>query len=209
MPEVYYQRRRVAAAVVLLIAVGLILWLMVSLGGSKKDNPESTAASSPQTTSSAAASESEKPTSSSAAPSSEPALASGEKKKSCELSDLVIKASSRPDIGPEDKAILYFEVSNPTAADCEVDLSTDIMKFEIFTLKNYERVWSDVDCNRPMLEGKHVFPAEKNEILEAEWSKTSSAPGKCQNREPAAPGAYSLFASIGSNVSPEATFNLK
>ena len=80
-----------------------------------------------------------------------------EPKNSCELSDLRIVASSdRPSYGDGDQPTFYMTVENPTAADCELNLDDEELRFEVYNLENNERVWADTDCYPSGLTGEET-----------------------------------------------------
>lgn len=218
--EVIYRRRRIAALVILLVVIALAIWAVVSMGGesseeTETDNaaasliletsavetttPEDAAGSSVDaaggTTESTATTEATEPTE---AP-----------KNSCELSDLIITAASnKPTFDPGEEPELYMTVENPTAADCDIDLNDNILRFEVYNLANNARIWSDVDCNPAVETGTRIFPAGEQRYFQAIWSRTTSAPEQCTNRQPVPAGSYFLHTVIGENPSQPLTFNL-
>lgn len=230
--EVIYKRRRMAALLALLVVIALIIWAVVALRGGSSDNedPEQTNAAvtssvessstkptakpstekeSTEQTSTAkdgAAKESEKTTEPSA---SESTSAKEDAKKTCELQDLVVSASTnQPTYADNAQPELFMTVKNPTAADCEIDLEKDVLRFEVYSLSTNARIWADVDCNPAVENGTSVFPAGEERYFQATWSRTNSAPDKCDDRAPVPAGAYFLHTVIGSNPSPAVTFNL-
>ncbi|AZA10682.1 hypothetical protein [Corynebacterium gerontici] len=211
LPEKYYQRRRAAAAIVLVIVVLLLIWLMSSLGG--KNDPTPAAHTSTSTSSSSvknSSSEESSSEASSAEPSSEePSAQVAPAKDTCGVEDLQIVAkTNRPDYPAGEQPVFYLTVTNPTAVDCDVDLDQEPLRFEVYDLGTNQRVWSDIDCNRPVAQGRQVFQAGQQRSFEAAWSRTESAPDECTDRPQVAPGSYYLHTVIGPNPSQPVTFNL-
>lgn len=225
-------RRRVAAAVIVLVVVFALIWAAVAFGGGSEEEQStstSTAApaasavesaaetetSAPESTDSAEASEaeeSEKPSEEgheSEDPSAAPTTVAAAGKRTCELNDLQITAStSQANYRQGDKPTFYMTVQNPTAADCEIDLDRETLRFEVYSMADNSRVWSDVDCNPSEGSGKRSFPKKEERHFEAVWSRTSSAPQQCEARTPVEPGSYYLHAVIGKHASPAQPFNL-
>ena len=221
LPKEVYVRRRVAAAVALLLVVLLLWWLISSLTGS--DDAENAAATEQAVTSTTPdmtspneppnAKESESETTSakeSATSTSESASAEASAKNSCELGDLDVTAKPGATTFADGKQPNFFaEISNPTKKECVIDAGDSPLKFEVFTLGGYERVWADLDCNSSDVSGDITIPAGEKVNYELKaWSRTTSAPDQCDNRQPVDAGAYLLYAHLGDNVSEPATFNL-
>ena len=176
LPREIYQRRRIAAFVVILVVVVGLLIAFTAFGGNNEDEtaaPESAPISAPENPEDEGASSegseeiesdepaasdeaeanredsnegSEEPKASEEAQSSntDPALAD---KDSCELSDLVIRASSDDTTYPNGVQPTFgMTVVNPTGADCEIDLDEDTLRFEVYRLTDNKRMWSDTDC---------------------------------------------------------------
>lgn len=226
--EVIYRRRRIAALVILLVVIALAIWGLTSLGGESPEEtdtdtaaatttldnsvdiaPETTtettgtaASSSPEDAAGSSVSAAEGTTEESPEPTGAP-------KESCELSDLIITAgSNKPNFAPGEEPQLYMTVENPTAADCEVDLDDEVLRFEVYNLATNARVWADVDCNPAVETGTRVFPAGEERYFQTIWSRTTSAPERYSNRQPVPAGAYFLHTVIGDNPSQALTFNL-
>ena len=227
--EVIYRRRRIAALVILLVVIALAIWGLTSLGGESSEETDTAAVTTtldnsvsitPETTQAPETTDSTEATSSpeDAAGSSVSAAEgttedapepTGALKDSCDLSDLVITAgSNKPNFAPGEQPQLYMTVENPTAADCEVDLDDEVLRFEVYNLATNARVWADVDCNPAVETGTRVFPAGEQRYFQAIWSRTTSAPGQCSDRQPVPAGAYFLHTVIGDNPSQALTFNL-
>lgn len=224
-------RRRIAAVVVIVLVILLIWWIVSALSGG--DNNAATTANtasqsstvsssakpseSKKTDASASSSESESPSGSESATDtakpSDPNAAGAEGaegKDTCTVADLQVTATPGEPTFPAGQLPKFFAtIKNPTKADCVVDFNTNQLKFEVFTMNNYERVWADTDCNAPEVTGDVTIPAGRSVNYELEaWSRTTSAPGKCDNRQPVSPGNYLLYAHVGDNTSQPATFNL-
>lgn len=219
LPEEIYVRRRVAAAVVILILVGLLVWGLVAFAGRGGDDTETTTAAQTTTAETSAVTSAVTSASrtkeTSAAETSEPeeteteSAEPEEPKNSCELSDLRIVASSdRPSYGDGDQPTFYMTVENPTAADCELNLDDEELRFEVYNLENNERVWADTDCYPSVLTGEETFEAGDERRFQAVWSRLGSQPGQCNNRQDVGTGAFFLHAVIGDKASDAHTFNL-
>lgn len=216
-PEVIYVRRRVAALFLLLVVIAVLIFAMVKFAGKKDDSTDvaattttTTSVEATETTSTSESTEesaSESTTESTSESTEESAEAP--KKQSCELHDLRITATSdQPNYAANVEPKFYMTVKNPTDADCEIDLDRDILRFEVYDLATNQRVWADVDCNASEGTGTRVFPAGEERHFEAKWSRTTSAPEMCQQRQPVPAGSYFLHAVIGDNPSDAHTFNL-
>lgn len=233
LPREVYMRRRIAAVVVIVLVILLIWWIVSALSGG--DNNAATTANtasqsstvsssakpseSKKTDASASSSESESPSGSESAtdtakpsdPNAAGAPSAGaEGKDTCTVADLQVTATPGEPTFPAGQLPKFFAtIKNPTKADCVVDFNTNQLKFEVFTMNNYERVWADTDCNAPEVTGDVTIPAGRSVNYELEaWSRTTSAPGQCDNRQPVSPGNYLLYAHVGDNTSQPATFNL-
>lgn len=139
-----------------------------------------------------------------------PGQGTDEPKATCDLSDLIVTATSdqaayAPDVQPR----FYMTVKNPTAADCMIDLGKDVLRFEVYDLATNRRVWSDVDCNPAVDVTERRFPAGEERYYEAIWSRTNSAPGSCGDRVQVPVGSYYLHTLVGGNHSDAHPFNLR
>ena len=138
-------------------------------------------------------------------------------KETCDLSDLKIEASTDHFSYEEGQLPnLYMKVANPPQADCIIDLTDHGIRFEIYTMDTNQLLWSDVDCNDPAETGKQTFKANSERYFKVQWSRTSSAPNACIDREPAPAGDYYMHAAIGKLHTEEGvvhsdafTFNLQ
>lgn len=215
--QVYYQRRRAAAVIALVLVALLIVWLLSALGGNNEDN---TAQVAETTTTQPTAVETTAPTSEEApapAPESEEAATSEEvaseaaaPKDSCTLADLIINArTDQPNYGNGVLPTFYMTIENPTAADCVIDFTEATPRFEVYNLANNQRLWSDVDCNDSVGSGEQTIPPGEERFYQATWSRTTSAPDRCDDRQRVEPGSFYLHTVIGDNASQPATFNLR
>lgn len=221
LPEEIYKRRRVAALIIVLVLAVVLIWAAVAAFGGSSDEPADTAAPAPtpeQTSSSAApetaAEASAEGASESKAAESEPssaATASSEAaKKTCDLADIQVRTSMLNYSVPEGELPKFFmTVTNPTAADCKIDLDKNLLRFEVYKMADNQRVWSDTDCYASVQTGSQTFPAGKDVKFEAEWSRQASKPGECTDRPAAEPGAYFAHTVIGDNSSPPQDFTLR
>ena len=228
LPEEIYKRRRVAALIIVLVLVVVLIWAAVAAFGGSSEEPADTAAPAPtsavEETSSSAAPESsaavsETETSAEGAseskaaesePSSVAPASSEAAKETCDLADLQVRTSMLNYSVPEGELPKFFmTVTNPTAADCKIDLDKNLLRFEVYKMADNERVWSDTDCYASVQTGSQTFPAGKDVKFEAEWSRQASKPGECTNRPAAEPGAYFAHTVIGDNSSPPQDFTLR
>lgn len=226
--EVIYKRRRLAALVVLLVVVALIIWGVVAMRGGSSEETENAAATSTleatsmvETRDAAGSSvdstddpdapeESGEPSESEEPRESDTPTEDPDAKDSCELSDLMVTASSnKPNYTSGEQPQLYMTIANPTAEDCEIDLDESVLRFEVYNLATNARIWSDVDCNPAVETGTRVFPAGEERFFQAIWSRTNSAPEQCSNRQLVPEGSYFLHTVIGENPSQAHTFNLR
>lgn len=237
-PEIYMRRRVAALVVVLLLVVGLIsAWAAFGRGGGENVSTtaatDSSAATPRPTEQAPSADPSNEPASlaspaeseqSSAQPSAEestapepsesrtaePAASASEKKDSCELKDLKIRATTdRPNYNAGVQPVFYMSVENPTGADCEIDLDAQQLRFEVYDLATNLRIWADTDCYPSVQAGRETFKAGETRHFEATWSRLGSAPKQCEGRPQTPAGSYYLHAVIGDNASPATTFNLR
>lgn len=230
LPQEIYMRRRAAALIAILVVVAV---LIAAWFGMRKDPETTPTAAGSSTDASAlseppvaattapaeetAAAESAKP-SEAASASTEPSQSASaeaskdakpDEKKDCQLADLVVSATpDKANYAVGELPKFFMEVKNPTAGDCEIDLSKDVLRFEVYKLGDYTKVWTDVDCFPPVETGKQKFKAGESRVFEATWSRLGSAPDKCEQRPQADNGAYLLHAVIGNNNSEAQTFNL-
>jgi len=228
LPEDIYKRRRVAALIIVLVLAVVLIWAAVAAFGGSSEEPADTAAPAPSSadeeTSSSAAPESSETVSEtktsaegaseSKAAESEPSSAapasSEAAKKTCDLADLDVRTSMLNYSVPEGELPKFFmTVTNPTAADCKIDLDKNLLRFEVYKMADNERVWSDTDCYASVQTGSQTFPAGKDVKFEAEWSRQASKPGECTDRPAAEPGAYFAHTVIGDNSSPPQDFTLR
>ena len=228
LPEEIYKRRRVAALIIVLVLAVVLIWAAVAAFGGSSDESADTAAPAPtpEQTSSSAAPETSEAASETAAeasaegaseskaaesePSSAAPASSEAAKKTCDLADLQVRTSMLNYSVPEGELPKFFmTVTNPTAADCKIDLDENLLRFEVYKMADNERVWSDTDCYASVQTGSQTFPAGKDVKFEAEWSRQASKPGECTDRPAAEPGAYFAHTVIGDNSSPPQDFTLR
>ncbi|WP_276848384.1 hypothetical protein [Corynebacterium pyruviciproducens] len=217
LPDVIYTRRRVAAVVILIVVIALIVLLFRALGG-PKDNTDPAATSevttsaetTTQTSTATTVMETTTPTSGASTSTTTTTTNAAANKKTCELKDLEITATSdQLNYTGDQKPRFYATVHNPTGADCEIDLNKNTIAFEVYNLATNERVWSDIDCSDSVGTGTETFKKGEDRKYEIPWSRTGSAPDKCDNRQPVAAGSYYLHALVGDNHSDAWTFNIR
>ncbi|MDK8469682.1 hypothetical protein [Corynebacterium accolens] len=230
LPEEIYKRRRVAALIIVIVLAVVLIWAAVAAFGSDSDDSvaassESSAAttsaettSESSTTSADSTSESESESESAseseakdgASESKEPEESVHAAKDTCSLEDLEVRTSMLNYSVPDGELPKFFmTVTNPTAADCKIDLDENSLRFEVYKMTDNQRVWSDTDCYASVQTGEQTFPAGKDLKFEAEWSRQASEPGKCTDRPTAEPGAYFAHTVIGDNSSPPQDFTLR
>ncbi|MCT1883029.1 hypothetical protein M3A76_08285 [Corynebacterium sanguinis] len=224
LPPEIYMRRRVAALVILLVLVALLVWGLTAWARSGSDAGEATESTAPATPTEQMTTEPTVP-----APSDEETTASttttteatttsdtatptvnAAGKGTCELADLEIEAqTSEPSYAAGDQPVFYMKINNPTKAECVINLDDNQLRFEVYTMSDNQRVWSDVDCYPPVVTGEETFEPGEPRMFEARWSATGSKPGQCTNRQPVAPGAYYLHAVVGDSASNPADFTIR
>lgn len=230
LPEEIYKRRRVAALIIVIVLAVVLIWAAVAAFGSDSDDSvaassESSAAttsaettSESSTTSADSTSESESESESAseseakdgASESKEPEESVHAAKDTCSLEDLEVRTSMLNYSVPDGELPKFFmTVTNPTAADCKIDLDENSLRFEVYKMADNQRVWSDTDCYASVQTGEQTFPAGEELKFEAEWSRQASEPGKCTDRPTAEPGAYFAHTVIGDNSSPPQDFTLR
>ena len=202
LPEEIYKRRRVAALIIVIVLAVVLIWAAVAAFGGDSDDSvaassESSAAttsaettSESATTSTDSTSESESASESEAKDGEEGASESKEPEESvhaakdtCSLEDLEVRTSMLNYSVPDGELPKFFmTVTNPTAADCKIDLDENSLRFEVYKMTDNQRVWSDTDCYASVQTGEQTFPAGKDLKFEAEWSRQASEPGKCTDR---------------------------
>lgn len=224
LPEEIYMRRRVAALVILLVVASLVIWGLSAMAKSGDGSGETSASTSTEetselvteptvsepsteTTTATSTATGTASTSTTTATTTEPVAAA--KKGSCELSDLRIEAvPPQPSFPVNSQPEFFMNVSNPTDADCELDLKDGMVRFEVYEMATNKRVWADTDCYPSIVTGRQVVPAGSEQGFKAVWSVTASQPGQCANRQQVPAGAYYLHGVIGDNASDPAPFNL-
>lgn len=230
LPEEIYKRRRVAALIIVIVLAVVLIWAAVAAFGSDSDesvaassessaattSSESTSESSTTSADSTSESESESESASEseakdgASESKEPEESVHAAKDTCSLEDLEVRTSMLNYSVPDGELPKFFmTVTNPTAADCKIDLDENSLRFEVYKMADNQRVWSDTDCYASVQTGEQTFPAGKDLKFEAEWSRQASEPGKCTDRPTADPGAYFAHTVIGDNSSPPQDFTLR
>ena len=229
LPEEIYKRRRVAALIIVIVLAVVLIWAAVAaFGGDSDDSVAASSESSAATTSADSTSESETTSTSEsesesesaseeakdeeegASESKEPEESVQAAKDTCSLEDLEVRTSMLNYSVPDGELPKFFmTVTNPTAADCKIDLDENSLRFEVYKMADNQRVWSDTDCYASVQTGEQTFPAGENLKFEAEWSRQASEPGKCTDRPTAEPGAYFAHTVIGDNSSPPQDFTLR
>lgn len=232
LPPEIYRRRRIAAAVLLVIILVLLGWGISALVNRDSEDSEPVNVTrddgkevtppeqpkepyAPKSDKDSTKDKSDKDAKTdakegedSAKDDAQAALAN---KKDCSLADLQVTATSdQPNYGDE-QPTLAITVHNPTGGECRVNLDEQQLRFEVYDLATYERVWSDVDCNDSEGHGELVLASGEEVNYAATWSRLTSAPNKCseEDRVPAPSGSYIFYGVIGDNNSDAYTFNMR
>lgn len=232
LPPEIYRRRRIAAAVLLVIILVLLGWGTSALVNRDSEDSEPVNVTrddgkevtppeqpkepyAPKSDKDSTKDKSDKDAKTdakegedSAKDDAQAALAN---KKDCSLADLQVTATSdQPNYGDE-QPTLAITVHNPTGGECRVNLDEQQLRFEVYDLATYERVWSDVDCNDSEGHGELVLAPGEEVNYAATWSRLTSAPNKCseEDRVPAPSGSYIFYGVIGDNNSDAYTFNMR
>lgn len=234
LPQEIYTRRRIAAVVVILALVALVVWALTAFARSGGDDAQETPTAPPSTlvttptepnpgetsgtetaSSDAAATEEQKPGESEGAePTAKEDAEALAAKTTCELSDLQLTTElNKTAFAPGDPASerkFSVVIHNPTGGDCVIDTDENPLRFAAFSIERegFQPIWSDTDCNKPMITGKETFAAGESRKFTAEWSGLDSAPQRCDARQTAAPGAYAAVGFLGENSSDPVTFNI-
>lgn len=232
LPPEIYRRRRIAAAVLLVIILVLLGWGISALVNRDSEDSEPVNVTrddgkevtppeqpkepyAPKSDKDSTKDKSDKDAKTdakegedSAKDDAQAALAN---KKDCSLADLQVTATSdQPNYGDE-QPTLAITVHNPTGGECRVNLDEHQLRFEVYDLATYERVWSDVDCNDSEGHGELVLAPGEEVNYAATWSRLTSVPNKCseEDRVPAPSGSYIFYGVIGDNNSDAYTFNMR
>lgn len=229
LPPEIYRRRRIAAVVVLVVVLVLIvLGLRACSGGGDGATEQDASATtstetqswpasasatgtSTETTSESAAASGSSSTSGKPSGSASPSTsAAAEPGESCVPGDLQLAVrAGAPGYGPGENPDFYLTVTNPGDQPCNLDLDEAPLSFDVFALSDYGRVWGDTDCNDPTSQGTTALPAgEAKSFKMSGWSRTTSAPGQCDAREPVSAGSYMVYGHVGDATSEPGTFNL-
>lgn len=232
LPPEIYRRRRIAAAVLLVIILVLLGWGISALVNRDSEDSEPVNVTrddgkevtppeqpkepyAPKSDKDSTKDKSDKDAKTDAKEgedsAKDDAQAAVANKKDCSLADLQVTATSdQPNYGDE-QPTLAITVHNPTGGECRVNLDEQQLRFEVYDLATYERVWSDVDCNDSEGHGELVLAPGEEVNYAATWSRLTSAPNKCseEDRVPAPSGSYIFYGVIGDNNSDAYTFNMR
>ncbi|MDO5730114.1 hypothetical protein [Corynebacterium sphenisci] len=225
LPPEIYRRRRIAALVALVVVLVLLIWALVRCGSpDAAEEPGTSAATESVTVSRTDGSPVTSAPGGAGKDDDEAAEAAGEApylttearqtldKDACEAGDVQLTVESdQPNYGPEGKPRFSLTLYNPTRGDCAVDLDELPLRFEVYTLDDYSRVWSDLDCHASEGAGVETIAPGEEVVYTVTWSRLSSAPGACSSTERTAadPGGYLVYGLVGDRNSDAYTFNLR
>lgn len=216
LPPEIYRRRRIAALVLaialILVIAGIVRWVA---GGSDRDTNQAADVTESVTVTrddgventSAPGGHSSEPYTTTDAPETSEAAA----KDTCELEDLILTVTAdSPNYGAT-KPRFALTLANPTGGDCEIDLDEDTLRFEVFDMVTYERIWSDLDCHDSEGSGTETIEAGEEVVYDVNWSRKSSAPGQCteSDRQEVGSGSYLVYGLVGDRNSDPYTFNIR
>src|SRR5699024_12840688 len=103
----------------------------------------------------------------------DPALAD---KDTCELSDLIIRASSDATTYPNGVQPNFgMTVINHTGANCEINLDEESLRFMVYRISDNRRIWADTDCYDYVQSSEYNFPAGEERSFDAFLSRLDSA----------------------------------
>ena len=216
LPPEIYRRRRIAALVLaialILVIVGLVRW---AAGGTDAGTDQAAEVSESVTVTRDDGVEN---TSAPDGPSSEPYTTNPASetpatvdKDTCELGDLILTVTADAPNYADDNPRFALTMANPTNADCDINLDEDTLRFEVYDMLTYERIWSDLDCHDSEGTGTETVAAGEEVVYDVNWSRTSSAPGKCTatDRLDVEPGSYLVYGLVGDRNSDPFTFNIR
>lgn len=216
-PEIYRRRRIVVGvlAIVLILAiVGLVRWVAAGIGGdpdpaADSDGPVTVTRDDGVERTSAPGTQSSEPyptTESSSETTTEAA-----KKDTCSLADLQLTVTADSPNYRDQNPTFALTMANPTGADCKINLDEDTLRFEVYDLATYERIWSDLDCHDSEGAGTETIGAGKKVVYDVTWSRKSSAPGKCtdSDRRDVGAGSYLVYGLVGDRNTDPFTFNIR
>ncbi|MFD8879472.1 hypothetical protein [Corynebacterium xerosis] len=219
LPPEIYRRRRIAALVLaialILVIVGIVRWAAGGSGGTDGDTNQAADVTESVTVSRDDGVEN---TSAPDGPSSEPYTTNPASetpatvdKDTCELGDLILTVTADAPNYADDNPRLALTMANPTNADCDINLDEDTLRFEVYDMLTYERIWSDLDCHDSEGSGTETIGAGKEVVYDVNWSRKSSAPGKCteSDRQDVEPGSYLVYGLVGDRNSDPFTFNIR
>ena len=219
LPPEIYRRRRIAALVLaialILVIVGIVRWVAGGSGGTDEDTNQAADVTESVTVSrddgventSAPAGHSSEPYSTT--PSAEESEAVD--KDTCELADLNLTVTAdSPNYGATNPRFA-LTLANPTNGDCEIDLDQDTLRFEVYDMVTFERIWSDLDCHDSEGSGTETIEAGEEVVYDVNWSPKSSAPGKCteSDRQDVESGSYLVYGLVGDRNADPYTFNIR
>lgn len=229
LPPEIYRRRRIAALVALVVVLILVIWALVKCGSpDPAEDPGTSAAASSGESVTVSRTDGSAVTSApggagdgdtegeddgaAEAPYLTTEVRQTLDKDACEVGDVQLAVESdQPNYGPEGKPRFSLTLYNPTRGDCAVDLDELPLRFEVYTLDDYARVWSDLDCHASEGAGVETIAPGEEVVYTVTWSRLSSAPGACSSTErtPVEAGGYLVYGLVGDRNSDAYTFNLR
>ncbi|MBV7295902.1 hypothetical protein KRX51_08270 [Corynebacterium sp. TAE3-ERU12] len=220
LPPEVYRRRRIAAiallAVLLLVIVALV---KCSTSGDETDTDTEQAANTPKVTatrtdgSEVTTVPGEKDEESTvAAPYETTSTRETIDKDECEPGDIQLSIESdQPTYSADQNPQFSLTLYNPTRGDCTINLDEQTLRFEVFNMVDYSRIWSDLDCHESEGTGVETIAPEEEVVYTVRWSRLGSAPGACSSseRQPAPAGGYLVYGLVGERNTEPYTFNLR
>jgi hypothetical protein len=140
-----------------------------------------------------------------AAPAPPPPSYDADGKLLCADASITLGAQVPAEASSGANVIVGMTVTNSGTEACRRDVSGTLQAFTVFGADG-TRMWSTADCFPG--QGTDVRDLSPGQALEytVKWSGTTSAPGCTGDRNPLAPGSYTLIVQLGVLSSPPAAF---
>ncbi|WP_072686862.1 hypothetical protein [Rhodococcus marinonascens] len=131
----------------------------------------------------------------------------------CPDQSLAIKvASDKPTYQAGDEPSFTTVITNIGTETCDRDLGSSLQQVLVYTIDGAVRLWSNIDCYpQSDADMRSLAPGEQAQFTVV-WSATTSAPDCLEQpepqRDPVAPGAYTVVGQLGQLRSAPEPFNL-